>query len=537
MTHLRVSLSVASEGVRVAWRLDGVAFEAGEPLVELPLAIAGAPAIELDGADLAATDDSGPLQLVTSLAEDREGEPVRRWSPERSTVGAVEVSYLARPVAEPPRPATPPLELRGEGTGLSGALKCFLALPARPEDLTFELHWEPVAGGPGDTENWMAVTSLGEGDGRDGPLAGTGLELLGDTYVMCGDLADRHHRDGQISTWWLTPPGIDVHAFSAGLGTTYRVMSETFGAPAHPYRVFLRVHPHRGANASAHPASFVMAVNPADPLDESKLHETLAHELVHEWLHLDGPPEEITWFVEGAADYYSQVVPLREGTLAEDAFLRAVNLEARMGYATPRRHLTLHEAQRLFFSDFLAHWLPYARGMFYLADLDARLREETSGRWSVDDIVRDVVRMRREGQRVGVTEWCARVQDLLPGDEEQVLHSMVCTGVGRPGPGCFADRFERKDVAVPVLDVGFDPSTFITRRVRGLVPGGGADRAGLREGEEVELPSYTEALSLNTDDLLTVRVSRDGETVTATIALDVHTTLVPQWQQRSDISS
>ena len=121
-----------------------------------------------------------------------------------------------------------------------------------------------------------------------GDLSGIGLERLGDTYVMCGHVED--HRDGRLSTSWLTSPGIDVEAFSGRLGTTYQVMAEAFDAPAHPYRVFLRTHPHRGAAASAHPASFVMSLNPAHPLDEESLFETIAHELVHEWLHLDGRP-------------------------------------------------------------------------------------------------------------------------------------------------------------------------------------------------------------------------------------------------------
>jgi predicted metalloprotease with PDZ domain len=483
---------------------------------------------------VAAADNAGPLRLVSSVEHDVDGEPARRWSVERASVGPVEVSYLARPIVDEPRPATPPLELRREDTGLSGALKCFLVLPPGPEDLTFLLRWEQ----PAETrtaENGMTVSSLGEGSGRDGALAGTGLELLGDTYVMCGDHAERHHRDGQMSTWWLTPPGFDVKAFTARLGTTYRVMSEAFDAPAHPYRVFLRAHPHRGVNASAHPASFVMAMNPANPLDEPKLYETLAHELVHEWLRLDGPPEEVTWFVEGAADYYSLVLPLREGILDEDAFLHAINLESRTGYASPRRHLTLQEASHVFFSDFLAHSLPYVRGMFYLADLDARLRYATSGDQSVDDIVRDVVRRRRAGERVGVKEWCALVQEILPGDELGILDALVFTGVGRPGQGSFAPRFEMTEVHVPVLNVGFDASTFITRRVRDLVPGGAADRAGLEQGDMVELPSYSQAVALNAHDALNIRVTRDGETRLVTLPLADQTTPVPQWHKPGSI--
>ena len=534
MAHLLVTLSTGPRGVWVAWQLDGVALKAGDPVGQMPLSIAGAPTLQLE-CEVAATDELGPVPLVTRLTESDEGEALRCWSVGRSTFGAVAVSYLAEPVAEEPRAATPPLELRREGVGLSGALKCFLVLPPGPEDLTFELRWDGLVGCGGSREGWM-VSSLGEGDGRDGELAGAGLELLGDTYVMCGDLADRHHRDGHLSIWWLTHPGIDVEAFTARLGSTYQVMSEAFDAPAHPYRVFLRAHPHRGANASAHPASFVMAMNPAEQLDEAPLYETLAHELVHEWLRLDGPVEDVTWFVEGAADYYSLVLPFRAGMLDEEAFLNAVNFEARECYANPHRNVSVREAQQLFFSDFTAHRLPYARGMFYLADLDARLMRATSGYQGVDDVVRDVLRKRRAGAPVGIQQWCARVQEVLRDAEMPILDALVFTGQGRPGKDCFGPQFEQETVQVPVLDLGFDPSTLVTQRVRGLVPGGPADRAGLREGVEIDLPRYPEIVRLNVGDVLDIGFTRDGETTRIALPLTGETAPVPQWTKRTCIA-
>ena len=131
MTHLALRLRIEPDGVRVVWRLEGAAFDTGEAVAELPLSIAGAPTIELADDELSAADDAGPLGLVRSVEDDAEGEPAHRWRAERAGVGDVEVSYLARPDAAEPRPATPPLELRREGTGLSGALKCFLVLPRR----------------------------------------------------------------------------------------------------------------------------------------------------------------------------------------------------------------------------------------------------------------------------------------------------------------------------------------------------------------------------------------------------------------------
>ena len=428
-------------------------------LAHLPLTIAGAPTIELEDDDVTAADDTGALPLANALGEDADGEPERRWGAGRTTHGTVEVSYLARPIAEEPQPA-PPLELRREGTGLSGALKCFLVLPPGPEDLPFRLRWDPPAVA---AEGMAVVSSLGEGLGTDGEVEGIGLELLGDTYVMVGEMADRHLRDGGVHVV-AHHAGIDVEAFGARLGATYTLLAETFAAPAHPYRVFLRTHPHRGANASAHPSSFVMALNPADPLDETALYETLAHELVHEWLRLDGPVEDVTWFVEGAADYYSLVLPLRARLVGEDAFLQAVNFEARECYANVRRDLGIREAQQVFFTDFMAHRLPYARGLFYLADLEARLSAATSGSVSVDDIVRDVVRRRAQGERVGLDAWCALVEDVLGVAELPALEALVLTGQG-DRRGLLGSRFGETSRSRCSIS-GFDPDTLVAGRVK-----------------------------------------------------------------------
>jgi predicted metalloprotease with PDZ domain len=524
---LQVSLGVQLDGLRVAWRLSGVFLPADEVVAVLPLSIAGAPTITLPGEELSVRDELGALP-VSAVDEDseEEGEGQRVWTTARASTGAITVDYLAQPTDAEPRAATPPLELRREGGGFSGALKTFLVLPPGPEDLAFELRWQNASTAEEPCTGWMAATSWGEGDGSDGSLAGVGLERLGDTYMMCGDLTQRHVRDGQLSIWWLTRPGIDVTAFMDRLGTTYQVMSETFDAPAHPYRVFFRTHPHRGVNGSAHPASFVLGVNPEEPVAMSRLYETLAHE----WLYLDGPDREVRWFNEGAAEYYSLVVPHRAGLVDDATFLGAVNLEARAGYANPRQHLNMADAERLFFTDFFAHWLPYTRGMFYLADLDARLRRDTSGRRSLDHVVVEVTHRRRDGERTGIAEWCTIVDQTLTGNERRMLDQMVFTGEGRPGPETFAPRFEMFEDCVPSLELGFDPLTLVSRRVTGLVPGGPADRAGLRDDDTVEVPGFYDVLALNVNDLLTLHVTRDGHQTHVDIPMSSASVTVPQWR-------
>lgn len=522
MAQLSVSLSVEAARVRVSWLLSGLTFEAGEVLARQPVSIAGAPTVAVPEAALVARDDLGRLPVAVEFAEGDEGGRVREWRLARGSTGPIEVLHPAEPIDADPLPATPPLELRREGRGLSGALKCLMVMPAAPDDTDFELAVScPSA--------WRVATSLGE----ERVLTGNGLELLGDAYFLAGPLEDAHRRCGAFSVWWLTEPGFDVDRLSGWLATTHGLMKEAFGGEVRPYRVFLRTHGHRGLNASAHPASFVMAVNPRRPLDTTSIAETVAHELVHEWLHLDGPTSEVTWFVEGSADYYALVLLHRAGELDDADFLRAVNLEAREAYANPRGNLALAQANEEFFSDFPAHRLPYARGMFYLADLDARIRAVSAGQRGVDDVVRRVVRERLAGIAVGLPRWFALVQELLPEPEAPIFEAMVERGVGRPRPDSFGAGFDCRVVDVPVLDLGFEFSTLLTHRVQGLVPDGVAARAGLREGDLVDLPRLPELLASAVDDVLCVAVTRGDTAFNADLPLGGSTARVPQWFARA----
>jgi len=143
-----------------------------------------------------------------------------------------------------------------------------------------------------------------------------------------------------------------------------------------------------------------------------------------------------------------------------------------------------------------------------------------------------VVRRRDQGERVGLDEWCALVEDVLADPELPVLDALVLTGQDRPGEDCFGPRFEQETVQVPVLDLGFDPGTLVTGRVRDLVPGGPADRAGLREGEAIDLPRYSEIVRMDAGDVLRVGVTREGETTRIDLPLTGETAAVPQWIRR-----
>jgi hypothetical protein len=65
---------------------------------------------------------------------------------------------------------------------------------------------------------------------------------------------------------------------------------------------------------------------------------------------------------------------------------------------------------------------------------------------------------------------------------------------------------------------------------------GAADRAGLQEGENIDLPRYPELLGLSVGDVLDVRVIRDGHPSLVTIPLTGEAALVPQWRRHPPVT-
>lgn len=534
MPHLSLTIAIDGDRLRVTQEWEGLTLEASEVLGQIRESVAGASCIDLNTTQFEAHDDDGPLPLsVETSAGD--GVPLRGWAVERRTQGQVVLDYYAEATTEWPSSPNAPLELRREGDGFTGALKCFLVLPPTLEAASFDLAWQPGAVVGARRNEPTFASSLGEAADA---LTGADVNELAHSYLICSTTALPHHTAGSVSAWWLTPPVFDVPTFVEQLGETYEAMAATFDAESHPYRVFLRASPYRGMNASAHPASFVIAMDPSTAPEARTLERTVTHELVHEWLHLDGPAGDTTWFNEGAADYYALTVARRRGVIDDDIFLAEVNTAARLGYANPFHDLTLDEAASQFWSDFRAHRLPYARGMFYLADLDARLRDADPGhgsrygsRYGLDDLVRDVLRRQRAGEAVGLVEWCALVDSKLEGDERDAVQRMVFEPGGRPGRKTFSPGFTLTQIEAPIIEPGFHVDSFPAGRIIGLVAGGPADRAGLLEGESVELPTYETATHLEAGAPLIVTVDRDGRSTPVAVSASERTVVIPQWQR------
>ena len=102
---------------------------------------------------------------------------------------------------------------------------------------------------------------------------------------------------------------------------------------------------------------------------------------VHEYVHLRQPrlfDEELRWFREGSADYYAGLSAYQSGRASFDEFHRYVSAERRPALLDA----TLADPET-----WLSESVEYAKGRRVLAALDAKIREETNGTRTLEDVL------------------------------------------------------------------------------------------------------------------------------------------------------
>lgn len=518
--RLALTLAAVDDRLRVSYVCHGLSVPAGAVVAKLPGRVAGLSTIPVDAMELDVRDDLGRVPVHHSMTSD-DDDPVHCWQTPRPTRGPLRVSYIARPPGEVPAGAHPPLDLRAEGGGLSGCGRLFLALPPAEGPVDLRLRWIGLQQGS------SGICSLGAGDLA---LTVADLEELRDSYFVVGSAAVSRHPSEPVSAHYLTRPPFDVTAFIDHTAAVHAHLAAVFGDDPPDLQVFFRHNAaQRGLSGAALTRSFVTGWN--DQLTQSgeRLEAFVDHELVHGWIDIDGPYEETVWHNEGLADYYGVVIPFRVGLLSESAFLRRINLHARLAFASTHREEPLSELAPAYWTDFRAQQEPYHRGFFYFAELDRALRSRATA-ISLEDLVRKVRRRQRLGDHVDVVAWQTMVEAEIGALARELLEPVLLGSLRLPDPEIWGPRLRCRLEEVPVLDIGFAPSTYITNVVSGLRPGTVAANAGLRDGDILlGLPSYEDLVLRSPGDVFEVRLMRDGTEERAILHAFDTTTQAPQW--------
>lgn len=435
------------EAIEVSETFDVAALPAGAVLLSLPIVTEAVPGVLHDPSTMRARDAAGPLPL---LRDDDPPDPTQmkqdhRWRTGRPTSGLVSVDYVARPRVVTPQTRPGALkDVRSEGGGIHGSTKALFAAPQDGWPRKVSIAWDLAALGT----DARAVTSFGEGNvdvTLDAESLGLGYFMAGPWRKLAPD------GDDGFQLYYLTPPGFDLAAAVRDVAATYRHATALFDTERAPFRALMRTTERFQGGGTGGRNSFMFGTVKGAPPTPDAANNLLTHEALHNWIgSLPQGPEGL-WFVEGATNYYTAILPYRIGrrTLAQVA--------AQLGewttnyYANPRRTMGDDAAAAAFWSDNDAQLLPYSRGPLYIALVDARLRSASGGRERVDSLVRAMVHAIRRGE-ASEALWMSLVTQALGERGRRDFEDMKAGRMLDLPPELFGPCFRR--VAGPVRRAG-----------------------------------------------------------------------------------
>ena len=453
-----------------------------------------------------ATDSDGALTLTPLDAPNANG---RTWSANRGVRGDLTVSYRVLIDNTPSALGTgPPLGLRTEGNGFSGAGSTFILtpLPQRQARASVRFDLEELGA------NATATTIFGDGDVE---LPAGSFGRLTQSFYMGGQVRRHPARltPTGFSSVWLDPIPFDAPALMSWTQKLYDWYMAYFKADStRPYRVFMRYNPINPGGGVALPNAFVVTHDGrATSPDELKI--TLAHEMLH--TQIAGIAQ---WFSEGAATYYGRVLPLRARMITPAQFLENLNEYAARYYTNALIATPTAELQARFWEDTRIRTLPYDRGSFYLAVVDSRIRKASGGKRSLDDVVLALVSRNRSGQQNNESTWLELVAQEYGPASKTDYDAMLAGAVMLPDSDAYGPCFRRTTKQFRQFELGFDPKILAERGriVRGVVEGSAAARAGLRDGDEIVVPVALDAVQGKQDRRITYLVRRNGRNLTIT---------------------
>ena len=481
--------------VHVTLTIAGMNVAAGEPLARLAVMLPGASkpqAVE----DVVAGDASGPATVTAGLENG-----ALEWRATRPLLGEVTIRYRLPLDNAPPLAGGPPLGLRIDGDGFSGAGDRLIMTPAGDAPFRLAILWDLSAMGAGAS----AVSSHGDGD-VELPAGKVG-QILNRTLFMAGHI-ERLDK-GAFSAVWTGKPGFDPRPAMRWAAELHQAMSRFFQDESEPpYRVFLRLNPMNAGGGAAMTHSFLVTWGTG--VSGESIKGILGHEMTHTWTSTGIGK----WYDEGNAVYYQALLPWRAGMITTEQYLEDLNATASRYYTNPVRDAADAEVLPRFWTDTRYRVLPYDRNAMYFAVLNGRIRKASAGARSIDDLVLAMVLRSRSQQPVTEQVWLDLLQREL-GDDGVALHqSMLAGGLMLPESDDFSPGFRRVVARIRRFDLGFDmgPLVGATKRIQGLKPDSEAAKAGLENGDVIGYATGLDALQRDVTRTFDLTVTRAGKT-------------------------
>jgi|GEM_PF-1924761 len=485
----------------------------------------------------------------------------RRWYASRETQGSVHIQYRA---LLPENPGSlgvgPPIELRAEGNSLSGGAGVFIPEPefsgetaedAQDQGLYYSVHWD-LSNAADEHAFGLSAAGLqravegpeGEAQTCEGsrcpqfyqsPAQFSRSYLMASLGVTASSAQGDSVRNAKPSeqpivnyytaqterfapdryvAGWQGQPSFDAAELMLWGEQLYAVYNDFFEVDnPDTYVVFMRSNDVNPGGGMARGNSFIVTYD--ENTTKNGLKGTFSHEMFHTFLGGLSEPAglESSWFSEGMAVYYQNLIPMRTGMREPEAFLDGINRTAVRYYTNSKIDTPNRKVPELFWADTRVRVLPYDRGSLYFAKLNYQLTQATDGEQSLDDVLVYLREREQGGEALTLDIWREALMEFSGETGVAEFEAMLEGAVIELPAGTFGPCFERYTDTFLRYELGFPPEVLTEqpRRIRDLIPGSRAEQAGLREGDIITRPVPQDSVQGNQEATLTFSILRETE--------------------------
>ena len=217
----------------------------------------------------------------------------------------------------------------------------------------------------------------------------------------------------------------------------------------------------------------------------------LAHEYAHNWIPgrlglMPDPEQALYWFSEGFTEFYTYRLLHRGGLITPSEFVDANNELIREYYMSPVRSASNERILKDFWKDRSVQRLPYLRGFLFATNLDGEIRQASGGKFSIDDVIRELYVAAKVKKETLSFESLAPVFGKYLGRDAmtEINRDLINGEPIVPSPDALGPLATQEISKFPVFELGFDFDKFAKDRIVADVnPNSSAYAAGLRNGQ------------------------------------------------------
>lgn len=437
-----------------------------------------------------ATDDEGAFRNIT--VDSSTG--ATRFTLDRPTSGTTWLSYTVAG-ALPAYPDPPPIAV--DPDRFEGAGEALIVVPAQLEDRPVRTVVRIETDEIGTREYVGAASSFGHGHRIETTARGADLRA---GFYVAGLMGQASFRapEGNDDAAWLGYTAFDPRPVFADMASLRTALKLLFRAPDAEKVTFLFVTDSRSEG------DFVVSRRPRSVLARVGLQErwtpplriTVAASVVHGWIGSRlwvGPTSsereaESFWFTEGVSRHLARELLFRYGLIApSDAAEEAEGLASVIA-TSPLTHLSNEELAK---KPKASVPLLVARGALYALRVDAMIREKSKGKRTLDNVLSELyAAAAKVSGPLPTSAWVEAIAKDIGESERGVFRDAIELGKPFEMPvAALGPCFRRVTKTYVGFDIGFDEDA--TRKSKpwkltGLVKGSPAEKAGLREGDEVD---------------------------------------------------